>query len=91
MAVLLLSTITLLPFSNLFLRLGILIPLLFGVAAIQGFIGIFVCGATYDRRGLSKNNLLRRYTWIGMVLSIALLGSIAIGFGLVFVIMLMFP
>jgi len=53
-------------------------PLLLLIATLQGFIGIFIAGATYDRKGLHRNRSLRNYTWIGMTLSIMLFLSIGI-------------
>ena len=57
---------------------GGFIPLLLMIATLQGFIGIFIAGATFDRRGLHKNASLKKYTWIGMTLSIVLFLSIGI-------------
>ncbi len=53
-------------------------PLLLLIATLQGFIGIFIAGATFDRKGLHRNRPLRIYTWIGMTLSIMLFLSIGI-------------
>ncbi|PCI08796.1 hypothetical protein COB72_07560 [bacterium] len=85
MTMLLAVTISAMAFSNIFVRFGIFLPLLFIAATIQGFIGIFISGATFDRKGLSENSSLRKYKWIGMTLSLALLFSIGIGivFGII--------
>jgi hypothetical protein len=90
MSMLLVGTVASMAFTNIFVRLGILLPLLFVAATIQGFIGIFVCGATFDRKGLSKNSSLRKYTRIGMMLSLLLVFSIGIGTVFGFFIVLIF-
>ncbi len=90
MAMALVGTVTSIAFTNIFLNLGIILPLLFVAATIQGFIGIFISGATYDRRGLSENTSLRKYTWIGMTLSLALFCSIGIGIVFGFLIAMIF-
>lgn len=90
MIMLLIGSIAAMAFSNVFVNLGLMLPLLFVAATIQGFIGIFVSGATYDRRGLSENTSLRKYTWIGMTLSLVLFCSIGIGFVLGFLVAILF-
>lgn len=62
--------------------LGGLFPFLLLIATLQGFIGIFIAGATFDRKGLHRNTSLRKYTWIGMILSILLFLSIGISIGI---------
>lgn len=65
-------------------------PLLLLIATLQGFIGIFIAGATFDRKGLHRNASLRNYTWIGMILSILLFLSIGIAIGVGMLIELIF-
>ena len=74
----LVATVIIMLLPRPILMLGAVFPLLLIAATVQGFIGIFISGATFDRKGLHRNSSLRKYTWIGMTLSVLLFCSIGI-------------
>jgi len=82
MIVLLLGTLASTFMPATLLNIGGLYPLLIFFAAIQGLIGIFLAGSTFDRRQLHTNKTLRKYSWAGMLLSILLFCWFAIKIGL---------
>lgn len=83
MAVLMLGSLLTMIIPGPIRILAGLFPILLLLATLQGFIGIFIAGSTYDRKGLHKNSSLRKHTWIGMTLSILMLCSIPITIGIV--------